>query len=314
MFTNLQLVEFVKQVYIEKWVYWYGTCGYKCSQSLYNSKAKQYPAHYTASRKSGYMKDISEDKMCADCVGMIKAFFWMGGSTKGKNVYASNKCPDASADEMIDICKEKGPISTMPDVPGLVVWKKGHIGVYIGNGYTIEMKGFNYDCVKNKVSSGPWTKWGKLPSTMIQYVDSTEQKNEESKPAAMFNVKVVSGSWNVRTAPDKNAKSVGVVRTGDKLPYLNETTNGWDAVEYNGSKAYISTKGTEIVKNESPKRIEIKGTWYVRTAPDKEADSIGVVRTGDYVPYQGEDKDGWYLVEFKNQNAWISTKAGKIVE
>lgn len=176
MFTNVQLVNFCKAVYNAAWVYWYGTCGYKCTQSLYNAKAKQYPSHYTAARKSGYMADISAGKMCADCVGMIKAFFWMNGNPTGKNTYQSNNCPDVSADGMIKLCRETGAISTIPDIPGLVVWKSGHIGVYIGGGYTIEMRGFAYDCVKRKVTDGPWTKWGRLPASMLEYTDMPAPK------------------------------------------------------------------------------------------------------------------------------------------
>ena len=174
MFTNFQLVEFCKAVYAALWAYWYGTCGYKCTEALYQSKARQYPDHYTPSRESGYMADIKAGKMCADCVGMIKAFFWMNGDINGKNKYASNGCPDVSANGMYNLCKETGPISSIPDIPGLIVWKHGHIGVYIGGGYTIEMRGFAYDCVKRAVADGPWTRWGKLP--MLAYVDSPNAK------------------------------------------------------------------------------------------------------------------------------------------
>jgi len=171
MFTNLMLAAYCELVYAAKWVYWYGTCGYDCTTSLYNRKKEQYPGHYTSSRESGYKADIKAGKMCADCVGMIKSFFWKNGDINGANKYASNNCPDRSADGMFSLCKEKGPISTIPEIPGLVVHKSGHIGVYIGNGYTIEMRGFAYDCVKRKVSEGPWTEWGKLPESMIVYVD-----------------------------------------------------------------------------------------------------------------------------------------------
>ena len=173
MFTNLDLVAFVKKVYEEKWRYWYGTCGYKCTTSLHDRKKAQYPSHYESSRDSGYKADIAAGAMCADCVGMIKAFFWLGGDTHGTNKYASNGCPDKGADSMFKLCKETGKISTIPEIPGLVVWKSGHIGVYIGGGYTIEMRGFAYDCVKRKVSEGPWTNWGKLPETMLSYSGET---------------------------------------------------------------------------------------------------------------------------------------------
>ena len=169
MFTNLMLVAYCELVYLAHWVYWYGTCGYACTTSLFNRKKEQYPSHYTSSRDSGYKADISAGRMCADCVGLIKSFFWKGGDIDGKNVYTSNNCPDKSANGLFAMCKETGPISTISEIPGLVVWKDGHIGVYVGNGYTIEMRGFAYDCVKRKVADGPWTKWGKLP--MLTYTE-----------------------------------------------------------------------------------------------------------------------------------------------
>lgn len=172
MLNNLQFVAYVKQAYADKWVYWYGTCGYKCTQALYDRKKEQYPSHYTAARKDGYMADIRAGRMCADCVGLIKSFFWKGGDINGANKYESNGCPDTSANGMIALCKDKGPISSIPDIPGLVVWKDGHIGVYIGGGYTIEERGFSYDCVMRKVKDGPWTKWGRLPPSMLEYTDA----------------------------------------------------------------------------------------------------------------------------------------------
>ena len=172
MLTNLQLVDYVKAAHAAHWVYWYGTCGYPCTLSLYNRKREQYPTHYTADRESGYKADIAAGRMCADCVGLIKSFFWTGGVIGGANHYASNGCPDQSANGLFELCKETGPIKSIPDIPGLVVWKSGHIGVYVGGGYTIEARGFAYDCVMHKVTDGPWTKWGKLPPSMLEYVDA----------------------------------------------------------------------------------------------------------------------------------------------
>ena len=172
MLTNLQLVAYVLAVYAAKWVYWYGTCGYECTESLFKRKKEQYASHYGSSRTSGYKADIAAGKMCADCVGLIKSFFWKGGDLKGKNVYQSNNCPDRSANGLFSLCKETGPISTIPDIPGLVVWKSGHIGVYVGDGYTVELKGFADDCVKAEVTDGPWTHWGKLPPEMLAYVET----------------------------------------------------------------------------------------------------------------------------------------------
>ena len=63
--------------------------------------------------------------------------------------------------------------------------------------------------------------------------------------------------------------------------------------------------------------VEITGgSVNVRTAPSTATGQIiGVAHKGDRLAYQGQrSSDGWYLVEFKEQNAWVSGKYGKLVE
>lgn len=173
--TGLQLAAWMRGLYAAGVVYWYGTCVYKCSKDLYTRKKEDYAKHYVSSRESGYMADIAAGRMCADCVGAIKGFFWMGGDMAAKNVYQSNNCPDLSADKLFALCEETGPISTIPDVPGIVVHKDGHIGAYIGGGKTAELRGFADDCVICETAQGKWDEWGKLPASMIDYVDGAGQ-------------------------------------------------------------------------------------------------------------------------------------------
>lgn len=69
MFTSSQLVAFVKAMI--GMPYWYGTCGYKCTEDLLQRKAKQYPNHYGSSRMKKYRQAIADKKVCVDCIGMI---------------------------------------------------------------------------------------------------------------------------------------------------------------------------------------------------------------------------------------------------
>ena len=57
--------------------YWYGTALHKCSENLRASKARQYPSHYGSSRTSHYRQDISNKKVCADCMGGAKGYAWV---------------------------------------------------------------------------------------------------------------------------------------------------------------------------------------------------------------------------------------------
>ena len=104
--------------------------------------------------------------MVADCVGLIKAFFWTANGTT-ENRYASNNCPDRSANGMFGMCKINGNISTIPSTPGLVVWNSGHIGISLDGVWAIEARGFNYGVVKSRIEARSWTKWGQLPASML---------------------------------------------------------------------------------------------------------------------------------------------------
>ena len=81
--------------------------------------------------------------------------------------------PDYTADQMYASAKENGTeygtMDTMPDIVGLGLWKKGHWGVYVGNGYAIEAMGTQYGVVRTKVEGRGWQGWCKIP--YIQYDD-----------------------------------------------------------------------------------------------------------------------------------------------
>lgn len=157
--------------------YWYGTVVYKCTQSLLTRKAKQYSSHYGDSRTARYKADIANKKVCADCVGGCKGYAWSGGGIgviesigtdkTFSSKYGGNGCPDKSANGMFEWAKSKGMdwgvIGTLPELPGVALRFDGHVGYYIGVGCAVEWRGFNYGCVKTKVSDRKWTHWYKLP-------------------------------------------------------------------------------------------------------------------------------------------------------
>ena len=150
--TNVYLVEYAKQQL--GLPYWYGTYGNTATEALYLAKKKQYPNQYKA---TDYPKQYG--LRVTDCVGLIKGALWSETPTS-KPVY--NKEQDTSANGMIKRCSVRGPIETIPDIPGVLVHKDGHIGVYIGDGYVIEAKGHASGVVQTRLKERPWTDWGKL--------------------------------------------------------------------------------------------------------------------------------------------------------
>ncbi len=84
----------------------------------------------------------------------------------GKQIYKLDGRPDTSTNGMFNASKERGSINTLPEIPGMLLWYPGHIGIYIGNGYSIEPHGLNFGVVKTKVNERDWTHWCKC-----RYID-----------------------------------------------------------------------------------------------------------------------------------------------
>lgn len=161
------------QAWANNWGYVWGTYGNVLTPALFEYKKQQYPDG--VGNYADFIKEHWLGRRTADCIGLIKGYGWL--DTKSMTIrYATNGMPDYGADQMYQACKnagtlnkDYGAISTMPEIPGLMLWKSGHAGVYIGGGYAIEAMGTSKGVVKTKVSDRNWQGWGKLP-----YIDYRE--------------------------------------------------------------------------------------------------------------------------------------------
>lgn len=228
--TNLGLV-----AHARSWIgnpYWYGTCCYKCTESLLASKTNQYPAHYTTSRVPRYRDDIAKGKSCADCVGLIKGYYW---EKDGKVVY--NAASDVSAGGMYTRATVKGVIDTLPEVPGLILHKSGHVGIYEGDGWVIEAKGFASGVVRSKLEATPWTSW--LACPYISYAGFEDLLAEEPfKTPYEALVTTKTSPLNIWT-DSKKTRSLLQIAKGDTLTVIGYgDAPGWWRVVKNGIAGY----------------------------------------------------------------------------
>lgn len=150
--TALGLVEYAKAQLGRP--YWYGTFGQGARQSLHDQKKRQYPKQYA-------WEYNGETTKVHDCVGLIKGYLWCDNPEDTTPVY--NAAQDKSASTMYTACKTKGEMATMPDVPGVLVFFTGHVGVYIGNGEVVEARSRSYGVCKSKLADRPWKTWGYCP-------------------------------------------------------------------------------------------------------------------------------------------------------
>ena len=167
-FTAKGLVEYCKQALGWKTVYMWGGLMKTVTQAFIDYKKKQYPKYYSEARVKQLQTKIGNYYGC-DCVGLIKSYLFGGiNSPKYKSKW------DTNTRGMYSVSKTKGTIETLPEIPGLILYMKGHVGVYIGNGECIECTLGKYGdgVVKTKVAGRGWTHWLQLP--WLDYNDGVE--------------------------------------------------------------------------------------------------------------------------------------------
>ena len=137
-----------------------------CENHDYNKKGE----------RTAKILSVSGDTFGFDCVCMIKGLLWGWEGDAAKNyggaVYRSNNVPDINADAMMEVCLDASEDFSVIQ-PGEVVWMKGHIGVYIGDGLAVECTPIWKDGVqitavhnigrRSGYNGRTWTSHGKLP-------------------------------------------------------------------------------------------------------------------------------------------------------
>lgn len=156
------LVKFAKSKIGTPYVYGAKGADGKFTQQKLNWLAKNYPKVFTTSYIRKAKKFVGQ--VCCDCSGLIS---WYTGK-----VYGSS--------QLYSKAVKRGTIKTINKAPiGAILWKSGHVGVYIGNGECIEEKGIAYGCVKSKISNTRFTHW--LTFDFMDYSEVREVEVDEKK-------------------------------------------------------------------------------------------------------------------------------------
>lgn len=242
---------------------------------LTEANKKRYIDHHSYNQSAARMKHInsaSADTFGFDCVCLIKAVLWGWDGSKNKTYggakYAANGVPDLSADGMFAKCTE---VSTNFDniAIGEAVWTNGHIGVYVGDGLTVECT----PAWKNKVqitacnraidgyNTRKWKKHGKLPYITYDIVEaknpttsSTKKpvsnkvdvaKNMNAALAGKYKVTATAG-LHIRSGAGTQKKSLDVLPVGtivNNFGYYNVASGvKWLCVQTNsGLVGYCSS-------------------------------------------------------------------------
>lgn len=340
--------------------YWYGTCLYKCTESLRSRKAEQYPSHYGSSRTSRYKQDIAAQKVCADCIGGAKGYAWtdggqgvleaIGTSNVFSSKYGSNGCPDKGANSMFSYAKSAGAawgtIDTLPEVVGLALHTDGHVGYYVGDGYAVEWRGFNYGCVKTKVADRTWKYWYQLP--FITYDEDAVLPNTSTATTTLGNRLLKNGM----SGDDVKALQELLIQLGYDLSKYGadgkfgaetekavigfQTAEGLEADGLYGDlthatlmNAIADDDADEAQKTDVPTEMPSStpdafvstkvvivsegGKVNIRTGNSTSYGRITLVAPGTMYPYVATAMNGWHAIEVGSQIGWVSGEFSKVI-
>ena len=154
------LVAYATHAWESGWGYVWGTYGNVLTESMLDYKLQQYPDG--VGKYEDFIRANWLDGRTTDCVGLIKGYGWLDPNELTIK-YGTNGMPDITANTMYHNATVSGPISTIPETPGLAVWMDGHIGVYIGGGEVIEASGTKKGVVKTQLAGRGWTHWLEVP-------------------------------------------------------------------------------------------------------------------------------------------------------
>lgn len=242
-----------------------------CFGSPMNATNKaRYTTNHSFNKKSERVKKInsvSADTFGFDCVCLIKGILWGWNGNKnttyGGAKYKSNGVPDIGADAMMTSTYCTNISTDFKNIQvGELVWMKGHIGIYIGDGLVVESTPIWKDGVqitalknlgaKSGYNNRTWTKHGKL-----KYIDYTVEKPKKS--VDVIAQEVLDGKWgngqsrvDALTKAGYNASEVQkkvnelIAKNNTYKPEVGDYVVPIKLVDYRGKKIYQYDKEYQI--------------------------------------------------------------------
>ena len=220
------LIALFQQALDSEWGYIWGTAGTMWTAAKQEALNKTTDASRANSRRYG-KQWIGH--MVADCSGL---FSWAFDQLGGYMYHGSNTMWDK-------YCSAKGELSKgvrddgQELKPGTAVFthsseKRGHVGLFIGNGLVIEAAGAKQGVITSKVTDKKWVEWGELVG--VYYGDP------EPVPAGYA---IVTGkNVALRKGPSTSCAVITRAPTGSKVK-ITDPPPDWEYITYNGKQGYM---------------------------------------------------------------------------
>ncbi len=220
--NNLDLAAWAAMAYRGNWGHVKGTCGQILTNGVYLDLLERYPDDILPP-EDDTAKLLINRRVC-DAAGLIQGYLlldpetedilWEDAEVMDVNALlesitgteptevpegteptapAPTEAPtepaptapeDAGDTEEPASTENTGGIDTLPELPGVLVWKEDLVGIYMGAGTVIYADGSLPGIHRAALEDGGWTNWGKLPSLEYREPEPAPTEPEETDPTA----------------------------------------------------------------------------------------------------------------------------------
>ena len=216
-------------------------------------------------------------------------------------------------------------------MPGILLFSPGHVGVYVGGGYAVEARGFNYGVVKTKVSERKWTDWAYLPESLLQYDGAVVKDEEYVKDETTTKTYKLGDRLLKKTSPLMSGNDVKELQANlNALGYNCGTVDGQfgtkteEAVKkfqkangltvdgQYGAKSHAAMVAALEKKHSGTttsvpngKTVTITGNSVnIRKGPGTSYGILKAVNKG--TQFEKVDASGWVCIKYNNAICWVS--------
>ena len=295
MISTTDLIGKFQQALDDNWGYIWGTAGELWTAAKQAQIEKTTDENREMSRKYG-SKWIGH--WVADCSGLFSwAFAQLGGYMyHGSNTMWDKYCTIQG--ELINGQREDG--KTL--LPGTAVFtynkskkKRGHVGLYIGDGLVIEAEGTIKGVITSKVTASKWVEWGQLKG--VSYT------NPEPIPVPAGKAVVIGKNVALRQGPSKSTPVMIRIPTGMTVDIAK--VEGWTYVKYRSKYGFMMNEFIDITQT----TVTVTGKKVaLRAGTSTDSKILTRINTGtiidraslppewEYIRYNG--KQGFMMKEY----------------
>ena len=128
---------------------------------------------------------------------------------------------------------------------------------------------------------------------------------------------IIKSNTTLRSKATSNSRKITTLKKGAVVEVERKASNGWYRVEYRDIEGYVSPKNIKIYDSEY-RDVEKKGTVTsnvnMRLGASTLSKKVTYLKKGTVIKIESKTSNGWYKIEYKGRDGYISIPKGARVE